>query len=187
MPAEHYDLAEAELSEFFTSPLGVGAQKYEPTGQTAYDANEVHLRLRNPAYRRAVQRHAAIARILVQLAPETRATLAAAYTPHGWPGLLPVIFEHTYGSFVALVLRMPRAREKCGTVQPLDWLADQAGRGDKAPRELFRALKDDCVAALRVALAEYEPLRRARVAAEKNARGAAAEERAAFRRALGGR
>ncbi len=192
-----YEAAEQELVDFFTSSLGVGAQKYEPTGHTAYDANEVHLRLRNASYRKALQKHAAVERTVAQLGREARETLAFVYTPHGWPGLLPVIFEHgrrdpekprdilvTFGSFVALAIRSDRLHGKLPS--PLEWLADQAGRGDKAPTELFKAIYNECAAKLRASLYEYEPLRKARVAEAKSARQAVADERARFRRLLAG-
>lgn len=184
--------AERELLDFYTSTLGVAAQRYDSDHGGAYDVNDAHLRLRVDSHRRALDRHAAAECTLAKLDPRHRRTLAIVYAPHSWPALLGLAFGRGFGSFVGLAIRTMVAQEAFasahGKGSVIDWLAAQAGRGHQAPKGLQRAIVDECASTLRVALAAYEPLRRDRIEGEKRkARQATIEREEAFRMTLGRR
>ncbi len=182
--------ADAELSDFFTSAIGVRAQSYEPVGG-AFDPRVGDLALIHQIAHGALARYDAVADTMAKLPAEHRRTLALTYAPHGWPTWLADALSPRWGRgcFVALAAALPRAVAAVAKRYPseapataarcLEFFVD-AGRG--GADQLFAKLREECDVLRDAALAAYDELRIARVEAEagaKKAQRAAVEARGA--------
>jgi|GEM_PF-4496967 len=185
--------ADRELSEHFTSALGVRAQGYEPAPQSGFDVNEAHLAAREVRHRRELERFGAVEATLARIDPESRRVLRLIYTPHGAPGYLGFALATRWGggTFVALAAEMPRAAKAWAKATPraatlAQFLVDEAGRGD-ATKSFFARLVDDCEQPRVRALQAYEEVRRERLVLERARRVELAQRRADDLAELAGR
>jgi hypothetical protein len=167
-----YASADAELSGYFTSAVGLKGQGYEVSGGNAFSSNDAAERMLKQM--RWLSASASpmsfvdrVAATLQQLAPEHRITLSLVYAPHAWPATWMASALATpwgSGSMAALVLTLPKA------VQGLRrWLleVDRPLEQERKHRETAcaRLVRDGEMLRL-AALKEYETLRVLRVAGE---------------------
>jgi len=180
--------ADRELTEFFTSAVGLSACPFEPrTSGTQFEAD---VNLLKPQNTRAMALHVAAAASLAILPGDARRVLTLVYAPHGTgfgrlagvegPDLLAIALLPASGggSFVRLamasgrVLRAYARRYPASSTDParlLAFLAAEAGDGDSRDA-FFGKLRQDCEEQRMLALAVYEVVRVERVRRESDAR-----------------
>jgi len=193
MTTTAYRESELELTSYFTSSLGVGAQNYDACGGTAlFDSNEAVARMAFGPQRGAVRAHLTIERTLERIEPAHRHTLALRYYPRRVGN---GAYMAALGELSVLGMLTPAATNAFRKWQDLSpkrlatsivtWLDDEARHGSGAARR--DTIETQARDRLTVALACYDVARVARCRAEAEAKRAAEEaEQASNEAALGG-
>lgn len=180
-----YAIAEAECEWLLgsgDSAMGLCAQSYDfGGGDTVWDDERIstlHARHLTIRHENDVARHGRIRAVFQACSSRTQDALVAAYGPRGWDALLRSASGRAgkHGSMVGLVVtsraavgaftaRHKRAPEGGGEL--LSWLEREARCDGR--RKLFAPLVAEARRVLTEALAEYERVRRSKVAVSESA------------------
>lgn len=185
-----YAKADEELTDYFTSAVGLSAIPYEPRSTGGEYEGDVNLL--KPQNTKAMARHSAAETSLALVSLDVRLTVTLVYAPHGTgfgrlagvegPDLLAMALVPPWGggSFVRLAMASERvlrayARRHPGTsMDPgrlLGFLAAEAGFGEPKAR-FFKAVREECEGHRLNALAAYDVVRQDRVGREVMQRAA---------------
>ena len=178
--------SDREVTEFYTSAVGLNAQGYEPqpTGGV-YDGD---VAMMSPSKLIAMARYRTVDGTLSMLPLGNREILRAVYAPHGTgfanqrvrpgvegPDLLALALVPGWGggSFVRLALsaeattRAYSKRYPAQSTDPGRLLLFLSGEAGAANQKLFRRLRDECEQLRTASLGAYEIARLQRIEREK--------------------
>ena len=160
--------ADREVSEFFTSALGVRAQQYDPAPQSGTDMHDARMA---PGHRRELRRFQALEWTMSKLDAVSARVLVAVYAPHSWQSTWTVDKLRTpwgNGNMAVLATTLPSVAS--GRVPLRTWLVDidRPSRAECDRREaICKKLVEECEALRQKALAVYDGYRLERLAMER--------------------